>query len=98
MPRKKERESKSEEASSHTEDAGVFTVPKKEVSVFVVPFLCMISFSPPFHIFSCIIVYLAVSRAFGDICLKEPKLVIDADPDILIHEVTENDKWLVIAS
>ena len=42
--------------------------------------------------------YLAVSRAFGDICLKEPKLVIDADPDVTIRELTPNDKWLVIAS
>ncbi len=42
--------------------------------------------------------YLAVSRAFGDICLKEPNLVIDADPDVTIREITPNDRWLVIAS
>jgi protein phosphatase 1L len=42
--------------------------------------------------------YLAVSRAFGDICLKMPKQVIDADPDITVREITPDDKWLIIAS
>lgn len=42
--------------------------------------------------------YLAVSRAFGDVCLKEPKRVIDANPDVYIRQLTPNDKWLVVAS
>lgn len=42
--------------------------------------------------------YLAVSRAFGDVSLKDPKVIIDADPDVTIRQLTANDKWLIVAS
>jgi len=46
---------------------------------------------------------LALSRALGDFEFKKnhslvpEKQVITADPDVMVHEITEEDEFLVIA-
>ena len=47
---------------------------------------------------------LAISRAIGDSRLKRDKVrpaqhqIVTADPDVIIHERTDDDDFLVIAS
>lgn len=42
--------------------------------------------------------YLAVSRAFGDVSLKEPTLIIDAEPDVTIRHIVPANRWLIIGA
>lgn len=41
---------------------------------------------------------IAVTRAFGDIKLKEPTAFVIADPDIESRWLTPRDSWLVLGS
>lgn len=41
---------------------------------------------------------LAVSRAFGDLDMKQPKPYVTAEPDVLAYTLTPNDSFFIIGS